>query len=90
MLVVPSAQFIHQMLEVGRGKQGVRTQVLLQPFAYGVADRSAGLAIELFAVVADSAIHNEFRFIFIQLVVAEPSNRDANCFPPQADCVPFQ
>jgi hypothetical protein len=48
------------MLEVGRGTQGLRTQVLLQPFAHGVADRSAGLAIDPLVAVADSAIHNEF------------------------------
>ena len=41
---------------------GLGAKVLLQPFAYGFADRSAGLAIDLFAVVGDLAIHDEFRF----------------------------
>jgi hypothetical protein len=53
------------MLEMGRQTRGVRTKVLLQPFAYGVADRSAGLAIDLFAVVVDSAVHGGFRFLAI-------------------------
>jgi hypothetical protein len=55
------------MLQVGRGTQGDETHVLLQPFAYGVANRSAGLAIDLFAVACDSAVHDEFRFIFISI-----------------------
>jgi hypothetical protein len=53
------------MLEMGRQTRGVRTKVLLQPFAYGVADRSAGLAIDLFAVVFDPAVHGRFRFLVI-------------------------
>ena len=65
------AQFIHQMLEM-RGQGGLfRAEVLLQPFAHGFANRSAGLAIDLFAVVADSAIHGEFRFVAI--VVMTPN-----------------
>jgi hypothetical protein len=53
------------MLKVGRGTQGRGTQVLLQLLAYGIADRSAGLAIHLFALVAGSAVHGEFRFMLI-------------------------
>jgi hypothetical protein len=53
------------MLEMGRQARGVRAKVLLQPFAYGVADRSAGLAIDLFAVVVDSTVHGRFRFLVI-------------------------
>jgi hypothetical protein len=45
--------------------QGIGTEVLLQPFAHGVADRSAGPAIDWFAVIGDSAIHDEFRFVVI-------------------------
>ena len=59
--MVPFAQFIQQMLEVGREAHGFRTKVLLQPFAHGIADRSAGLAIDLFAVA--SAIHDGFRIV---------------------------
>jgi hypothetical protein len=61
-LVVPFAQFIHQVLEVGRQTRRVGTQVLLQPFAYGVADRSARLSIDLFEGAGDSAVHGDFRF----------------------------
>jgi hypothetical protein len=66
---------------VGRGKQGVRTQVLLQPFAYGVADRSAGLAIELFAVVGDSTVHSEFRFIFVAIGGRKTKSPGCELFP---------
>jgi hypothetical protein len=65
LLAVPPAQFIHQMLEMGRQARGLGVKALLQPFAHGVADRSAGLAIDLFAVVVDSAHHGEFRFSVI-------------------------
>jgi hypothetical protein len=63
VLAVPLAQFIHQMLKVGRQARRVGTQILLQAFAYGVANRSAGLVIDLFAFVGDSALHGEFRFL---------------------------
>ena len=56
-VIVPFAQFIQQMLEVGREVRGLRGKVLLQPFADGIADRSARLAIEWFAVVVDRAAH---------------------------------
>jgi hypothetical protein len=62
---VPPAQFIHQMLEVGREARRLGTQGLLQMFTYGVANRSARLAIDMFAVVGDSTVHNEFRFVAI-------------------------
>jgi len=45
------------MLKIGREGRGLRTQVPLQPLADGVADRSAGLAVDLFTVVVCSAIH---------------------------------
>jgi len=60
------------MLEMGRQTRGVRTKVLPQPFAHGVADRSAGLAIDWFAVVVDSAVHRRFRF----LVISNPVTQD--------------
>jgi hypothetical protein len=59
------------MLEMGRQTRGVRTKVLPQPFAHGVADRSAGLAIDLFAVVVDSAVHARFRFLVISNQVTQ-------------------
>jgi hypothetical protein len=64
-LAVPPAQLIHEMLKVRRRTQEFGAKVLLQPFAYGIADRSAGLAIDPFAVVVDSAIHGGFRFVVI-------------------------
>jgi hypothetical protein len=65
VLAVAPAQFIHQMLQVGRKARRLRTQILLQSFAHGIADRSAGPVINLFAVVGDSAVHREFRSISI-------------------------
>jgi hypothetical protein len=54
------------MLQMG-GK-AFRAEIPLQPLAYGVADRSAGLVIDRFAGVGDSAIHSGFRFMFISKV----------------------
>jgi hypothetical protein len=57
IFAIPSAHFVGQMLKVGRRTQGSGGLALLQPFADGIADRSAGPAIDLFAVVRDSAVH---------------------------------
>jgi hypothetical protein len=43
--------------------RGLGAKALLQPFAHGIADRSAGLAIDPIVVVVDSAVHGEFRFV---------------------------
>jgi hypothetical protein len=67
VVTVPPAQFIHQMLELGREVRRLRAQGPLQLFTRGVADRSARPAIDLFAVVGDSAIHNKFRFWPLQI-----------------------
>jgi hypothetical protein len=69
---VAPAQFVHQMLEMGRQARGFRAKVLLQPFGHGVADRSAGLAIDQFAVVGNSAVHDEFRFLAISFNEVTP------------------
>jgi hypothetical protein len=55
----PPVQLLQQMLEMGRQGRCLRAEVMLQPFADGVADRSAGAAIDLLA------IHDSFRFAFI-------------------------
>ena len=62
------AEFMHQMLQMGRKGGFVMAEVLLQPFAHGFANRSAGLAIDLFAGVGDSAIHGAFRFVAIAVM----------------------
>ncbi len=46
---------------VGGRVELLRAQALLQPLAHGIADRSAGLAVDWFAVVYDSAVHGGFR-----------------------------
>jgi hypothetical protein len=58
-------QLSEQIFQMGRQGGFDRTKVLLQPFAHGFANRSAGLAIDLVAGVGDSAIHGEFRFVAI-------------------------
>jgi hypothetical protein len=49
-------------------------------FTDGVANRSARLAIDLFAVVGDSAIHDEFRLVCPFLVMLDKS-RVRELFP---------
>jgi hypothetical protein len=62
-VVIAAEQFIHQLLQTGC-ELGLRTQALLQPFADGIADRSCSPVINLFEIVVDSAIHNEFQHRF--------------------------
>jgi hypothetical protein len=62
---VTLAQFVDQVLQMGRQARAFRAKALLQPFSHRVADRSASLAIDRFDVVGDSAIHDEFRFLVI-------------------------
>jgi hypothetical protein len=88
-LVVPPAQLIHEMLEVGRQTRGLWLKVLLQPFAHGVADRSAGLVIDAFAVVVDSAIHGEFRFSSFQRYCAALIHGAGNGCGKLVKCVSF-
>ena len=59
-IAIPPAQFIHQVLEVRGQARNLGAKALLQPFAHGVADRPAGLVIERFVTVSDSA-HDGFR-----------------------------
>jgi hypothetical protein len=59
------AQLLHQMLELGRQGWRLGAEIPLQPFADGVADRSAGIAIDLWA------IHDSFRFAFIFNVMTQ-------------------
>jgi hypothetical protein len=51
-----------------------------------LADRSTGLAINLFADVGGSAVHDEFRCRF-QMCDTGSSHRSSNCFPFRADCM---
>jgi len=56
------------MLQMGRQLGFYRAKVLLQPLAHGIANRSAGLAIELFAVVG-SAVHDGSRLVFGEVML---------------------
>jgi hypothetical protein len=60
-------QRIHQVLEAGRQFGIFRAKVLLQPFADGTADRSAGGAIDMLAALVDSVGHRGFRFALVSL-----------------------
>jgi hypothetical protein len=71
--VVAPAQFIDQMFEVRGRLEGIRAQALLQPFANGVTDRSAGSAIDCLADLVDSAGHCCFRWSVVSV-----SWRDTN------------
>jgi hypothetical protein len=68
--IVKAAQLVQQVLKMGREAR-VRLKVPLQPFAHGVADRSGGVAIDLFAAVADVAVHGGFRFLAISLAISK-------------------
>jgi hypothetical protein len=52
-------QLLHETLKERRGRRRLLWQFLLQPFADGIADRSAGDAIDFLV------IHDRFRFAFI-------------------------
>jgi hypothetical protein len=80
--LVTSAQFVQQMLKMGRKARGFRAKVLLQPLSHSVADRSAGLAIDRLDVVSDSAVHDEFRFLVICLIrLTHTKSLRRNLFP---------
>jgi hypothetical protein len=63
-LILP-LQLIHQISQMGRQFGILRAKVLLQPFADGTADRSAGSPIDLFAALVDSVLHRRFRWAFV-------------------------
>jgi hypothetical protein len=71
-------QFIQYVLKVGRWTRKLRAQVLLQPFAYSIANRSARSMVDLFVIIEDFAIHNEFRD---QFAACGTSHRSEKCFP---------
>jgi hypothetical protein len=85
---VTFAQLGHQMLKVGRQTRGVRAKIPLQPFPHSIANRSAGLAIDLFAVVGDSTVHDEFRILVIARI-AGSSRGDGKCFQAAVNCALF-
>jgi hypothetical protein len=87
-VVVPPAQFVHQLFEVGGQVQGFGTQVLLQPLAHAIADRSAGLVIDLFALVGDSADHPEFPPDVGPFAVLPNQSTAAEIVPVKGDGVP--
>jgi hypothetical protein len=56
VLAVAPAQLVYQWLQMGGGRI-IGAHALLQPFADGVADRSARLVIDFVVLVVDSAVH---------------------------------
>jgi hypothetical protein len=67
ILFVAAAQFVDQMVKIGRRLQHVRAQAPLQPLADGIAYRSAGLPIDIdiHVAVAAPAIHDLLRLVVI-------------------------
>jgi len=65
---VTPAQFVHQVLKKGRRGRGLGAEALSKPLADGVANRSAGRAIDRFDIVGAWAFHDEFRFLTIDSV----------------------
>jgi hypothetical protein len=63
-VAIQPLQFVYQNSQMGRQFGIFRTKVLLQPFADGTANRSAGSLIDLFALV-DSVGHRRFRWAFV-------------------------
>ncbi|MHC2630199.1 hypothetical protein ACVIU7_001116 [Bradyrhizobium liaoningense] len=41
-------------------------KALLQPLAHGIANRAAGAAVDLFAVIGKEASHREFRALKVR------------------------
>jgi hypothetical protein len=60
-LTILLAQFVHQILKAGRKKRRGGMKILLQPLAYGIADRSARPPIDFSTEFANSTVHDEFR-----------------------------
>jgi hypothetical protein len=60
-LHVALSKLVHQSLETGGRPGRIRPQIALQPLAHGVADRSAGLAIDLFADIGGMGSHRGVR-----------------------------
>jgi hypothetical protein len=61
----PPPQFLDQALELGCRTHEIRPQALLEPFAHGVTDRSARLAIDFLACMGFKAGHGRFRRQFV-------------------------
>jgi hypothetical protein len=63
-MILP-VQLIHQIAQMGRQFGILGAKVLLQPFADGTADRSAGSPIHLLAALVDWVGHRRFRWAFV-------------------------
>jgi hypothetical protein len=56
-LPVALSQFIKELREM-RGQSRFGAKELLEPLAYGIANRTAGAPVHLFAVIGETAIHS--------------------------------
>jgi hypothetical protein len=59
--IVLPAEFVQKVAQLGRQLGAFGTQILLQPFTHGIADRPAGLAVHLLAAFGLIANHGGFR-----------------------------
>jgi len=73
-VALASPQFVDQAIKLGRGAHELRAQAVLQPLAHGVADRSAGLAIDLLACMGLKAGHGGFRRQSVQKLAISNSS----------------
>jgi hypothetical protein len=64
-LAILQAQFVQQVLEVGRQTGTFRNQILPQPVSDSPADRRAGRTVDWLVFVVVSVGHCSSRFAFI-------------------------
>jgi hypothetical protein len=73
-----TAHGLQQVLDVGRGRQGVQSKISLQPLSDGVADRSTGLAVE--GIGWDSG-HDKINLRFQKVAIGLSSRECVIGFP---------
>jgi hypothetical protein len=73
-----TAHGVQQMLDMGRGRQGVQSEISLQPLSDGVADRSTGLAVE---GIGRGSGHDKINLRFQKVDIALSSRECAIGFP---------
>ncbi|GGI27002.1 hypothetical protein GCM10010987_42210 [Bradyrhizobium guangdongense] len=63
------------------------TETLLQPLAYGIANRAAGAPVDLFAVIGKKASH--LWVPYLQSNDTVPSHRPPKWFRRRGECLAF-
>ncbi|MES5482079.1 hypothetical protein QMZ05_04920 [Bradyrhizobium sp. INPA03-11B] len=73
VIVFPPLHLLEELLQAGR-KRGLWPQALLEPFTHGVADVTAGLAINLIGVVVDLGYRHDTSFGEFHLACSSSSS----------------